>query len=200
MNNNKINPRQDKKKAGSLFRKWSRLIHRDLSFIFSGILIIYAVSGVYMNHRDKVNPHYTVERIEFSVNAYQPGTQLSREEVIELLKPYGQEKNYTKHYYPKPDQMKVFIKGGSGLELNQTSGSGVIEILSKRHLVSDMVKLHYNPGKWWTWFSDLFCIAMIIVVITGFTMMKGRKGFIGRGGIEFAIGILVPILFLLLTK
>ena len=150
--------------SGAIFRKWSRFIHRDLSFFFSGILIIYALSGIYMNHRDSINPHYTVERVEFNINAYPSGTTLSKEEVIELLKPYKLDKLYTKHYYPKNDYMKVFIKGGSSYELNQLSGKGVVEILSKRHFISDMVKLHYNPGKWWTWFSDVFCVSMIILV------------------------------------
>ena len=93
----------------------------------------------------------------------------------------------------------MLFRSGSSYELNQLSGKGVVEILSKRQIISDMVKLHYNPGKWWTWFSDVFCVSMIILVITGFTMLKGNKGFIGRGGIELAIGILIPILFLLLN-
>lgn len=37
-------------------RRWSRNVHRELSFFFSGMLLIYAVSGLVMNHRDDVNP------------------------------------------------------------------------------------------------------------------------------------------------
>ena len=188
------------KTNGSVFRKWSRLIHRDLSYVFSGILIIYAISGVYMNHRDKVNLHYTVDRKEFVVDKYPMGTQMSKEEIIDILKYSDLQSNYTKHYYPKEDFVKVFIKGCSILEIDQLSGTAVIEILSKRPIVSDMIKLHYNPGKWWTIFSDIFSISMIIVVVTGFTMMKGSKGFFGRGGIEFLIGLLIPILFLWIPK
>ena len=178
------------------FRKWSRWIHRDLSYFFAGILIIYCISGVYMNHRDTVNVHYTVERLEFSNTSYSPGTKLSEQQARDLIAAYGLTDAYTKHYYPKEDYLKIFIKGGSSLELNQKTGDGVVEILSKRPLVSDMVKLHYNPGKWWTWFSDFFCIAMIIVVITGFTMMKGSNGLVGRGGLLLLAGILVPIIIL----
>ncbi|NLZ94386.1 MAG: peptidase, partial [Bacteroidales bacterium] len=32
-------------------RKWSRIIHRDLSFFFSGVIIIYAISGFVLNHK-----------------------------------------------------------------------------------------------------------------------------------------------------
>ena len=188
--------KHSKTNGATLFRKWSRLIHRDVSYFFAGILIIYCISGVYMNHRDTVNVHYTVDRIEFEANQYAKGSKLSETEVRELLGNYNLSDAYTKHYYPQDNRLKVFIKGGSSLELNQSTGQGVVELLSKRPLVSDMVKLHYNPNKWWTWFSDFFCIAMILVAITGFTMMKGRKGFVGRGGILLLIGILIPIIIL----
>ena len=182
--------------GGAKFRKWSRLIHRDLSFLFAGILIIYCISGIYMNHRDSINVHYAVERVEFNSNQFPVDYKLSETDVRKLLAHYNLSNSYTKHYYPQENHLKVFIKGGSSLELNQSTGQGVVEILSKRPLVSDMVKLHYNPNKWWTWFSDIFCIVMIVVIITGFTMMKGRNGFVGRGGILLLIGILVPIIIL----
>lgn len=186
-----------KSKSAALFRKWSRLIHRDVSFFFAGILLIYCISGIYMNHRNSINVHYTVERIEFQTNDYPAGKKLKEKEVRALLGNYQLSDAYTKHYYPKDNYLKVFIKGGSSLELNQANGQGVVEILSKRPLVSDMVKLHYNPGKWWTWFSDFFCIAMILVIITGFTMLKVRKGIFGRGGLLLIAGILIPIIILL---
>ena len=43
-------------KWSSSIRKWSRLIHRDLSFFFAGMVLIYAISGIVMNHRDTINP------------------------------------------------------------------------------------------------------------------------------------------------
>ena len=184
---------------GSRFRKWSRWIHRDLSYFFAGILLVYCVSGVYMNHRDTVNVHHKVKRVACQECCMPSGMKMSREEAKSLVNRYAEGKTYTQHYYPSEDRLKIFIKGSSSLELNQQSGEGFVEILSRRPIVSDMVKLHYNPGRWWTWFSDAFAISMILVVITGFTMMKGRKGFLGRGGILMLIGILVPIFFLLLS-
>ncbi len=193
------NRNENRTNKGTTFRKWSRWIHRDLSYFFAGILLVYCVSGVYMNHRDTVNVHHKVKRILFQESSYPAGMKLNNDEARSLVNRYAEGKTYTQHYYPKENQLKIFIKGGSSLELNQTSGEGFVEILSRRPLVSDMVKLHYNPGRWWTCFSDIFAIAMILVVITGFTMMKGRKGFLGRGGVLLLAGILVPILFLLLS-
>ena len=57
------------KSKGAAFRKWSRTVHRELSFFFAGMILIYAVSGLVMNHRDSINPHYTVTRKEYKVTA-----------------------------------------------------------------------------------------------------------------------------------
>lgn len=183
----------------SKFRKWSRIIHRDVSYLFAGMILIYALSGILMNHRGDLNPHYSVDRKEFKVTAdLTDKTKVDKALVLTLLEPLGEAENYTKHYFPKNGQMKVFLKGGSNLWVDTQTGDAVYENLKRRPLLSDMVKLHYNPGRWWTTFSDIFAVCLILITLTGLVMVKGSKGFIGRGGILFVIGILIPVLFLLL--
>ena len=63
-----------------------------------------------------------------------------------------------------------------------------------------MTTLHYNPGRWWTWFADAFAVSLLIITLSGLFMIKGPKGMWGRGGIEFALGILLPIILLLFVK
>ncbi len=178
-------------------RKWSRIIHRDLSYFLSGMVIIYALSGIYMNHRDSINPHHTIERIELELeqNIHEKST---KEDLAQLLTSIEEEDNYTHHYSPGAGEVKVFLKGGSNLHINTADQSAVYEKLRRRPLISSMVSLHYNPGRWWTHFADFFAISLIIITITGIVMVRGRKGLWGRGGIELLIGIAIPILFLLL--
>ena len=184
---------------GASFRKWSRIIHRDVSYLFAGMILIYALSGILMNHRGDLNPHYSVSRQEFKVTAdLSDKEKVDKTLVIGLLEPLGEESNYTKHYFPKDGQMKVFLKGGSNLFVNTKTGEAVYEKLERRFLLSDMVKLHYNPGRWWTTFSDIFAGCLVLITLTGLVMVKGSKGFWGRGGILFIIGILIPVLFLML--
>ena len=95
-------------KAGTAFRKWSRIIHRDFSFFFSGMVLIYAISGIVMNHRNTINPNYSVERQEYTITEVMPPQAgMEKDDVLKLLAPLGEEKNYTKHYFPKENQMKV---------------------------------------------------------------------------------------------
>ena len=119
--------------------------------------------------------------------------------VIALMERVGVSERYTKHYFPKENRLKVFLKGSSTLEADLISGSVVYESLRRRPLVSQMTTLHYNPGKWWTWFSDAFAIALIVITITGLAMLKGNRGLWGRGGVELLIGIAIPILLSLLN-
>jgi hypothetical protein len=89
----------------------------------------------------------------------------------------------------------IFIDGGY-VQLNIATGEGVIERISKRPLFYQLNFLHYNPGRWWKYFSDIFCIALITVTITGLFIIKGKNGITKRGAILTAIGIILPLLFL----
>ena len=184
-------------KWSNSIRKWSRIIHRDLSFFFAGMVLIYAISGIVMNHRDTINPNFSITRKEYKITENLPDkTGMNKEKVLTLLQPLGETGNYTKHYFPQTDVMKVFLKGGSNLLVNVKTGEAVYESVTRRPLIGAMSRLHYNPGQWWTHFADIFAVGLIIITLSGIIMLKGNKGIMGRGGIELIVGILIPILFL----
>lgn len=178
-------------------RKWCRNIHRDVSFLFSGVLIVYAVSGIALNHKDSFNADFSIERTAYKItHDLMAKEEIDESYVRELLGEIGEENHYTKHYFPHESTLKVFLKGGSCLTVDLFSGNAVYERVSRRPFFSAVSRLHYNPGKWWTAFSDIFAVSLLVIVLTGFLMIKGRKGIWGAGGIELLIGIAVPLLFL----
>lgn len=182
-----------------MVRTWSRAIHRDLSYFLAGMILIYAVSGLVMNHRRTFNPNYSVETKEYIITASLPAQEkITQDDVLKLLVPLGEADRYTKHYFPKDGKIKVFLKGGSSLQVDLQTGQAYYEKLTRRPLLSTLTQLHYNPGRWWTWFSDCFAIGLIIITFSGLILIKGSKGLWGRGGIELAAGILIPLLFLFL--
>lgn len=179
-------------------RKVSRRLHRDLSFFFAGVILIYAISGIALNHKATFNPNYDISRHTFAVMGPIPARSGITEAWVRehLLRPVNEENAYTKHYFPQPHTVKVFLKGGSSVVADLTTGKAEYEAFKRRPFFGAVSRLHYNPGRWWTTFSDIFCIALIIITITGFTMMKGRKGFLGWGGVELLAGLLFPLAFL----
>lgn len=176
-------------------RRWSRAVHRELSFFLTGMLLIYAISGIALNHRDTFNPDYSVERVNYCI-ALREG-RMDRAAVETLLAELGIADGYAKHYSPDAGHLKVFLKGGATLTVTTADGAAVYEKLHRRPLLSAMTRLHFNPGRWWRWFSDLFAAGLVVVILTGCLMLKGPKGVWGRGGIELLAGILLPLLFFL---
>lgn len=179
-------------------RKWSRILHRDIGYFFIGTTLIYAISGIALNHMSDWNPNYSVELKQFVTQYNLENSDDVKSNILLLLEDIDNPKNYKQHYYPNNNTIKIFLKGGSSVLVNIKSGQGTAEFLKKRPLIFETNYLHYNPNRVWTWFSDIFAAALILFAITSFFMVKGKKGITGRGGIYTALGILIPILFLLI--
>ena len=82
---------------GTVFRKWSRIIHRDLSFFFAGMILIYAISGIVMNQRDSIYPQYTVTRTEYKITEdLSDKSKVNEKMSLTLLEPLGEAGNFTK--------------------------------------------------------------------------------------------------------
>ncbi|MGL5228223.1 MAG: PepSY-associated TM helix domain-containing protein [Bacteroidales bacterium] len=183
------------------FRKICRVVHRDLSYFLTGIILVYAISGLVLNHKDSFNPDYSIDRIEFSVSESFPKSagNINEELISKELELIKRSAPVMKFYAPKPNEVKVFIKGGSSMLINLSDRSAVYESIKKRPFFSQINWLHFNP-KGWTIFADLVAIGLILITLTGIFMNKGKHGLRGRGGIEVIIGILIPILFIFLQK
>jgi hypothetical protein len=175
--------------------KLNRVTHRDIGYLIAGLTIIYAVSGIALNHKNNWNPNYIIEN-----KAFTTGIKISRESVNdeiarEILKIVPGNPEYKTYYFPSGNIFTIFIEGGS-VRINTGTGQGVVEKISKRPIFYQINFLHYNPGKWWKYFSDIFCIALILVTVTGLFIIKGRNGITKRGAILTGIGIILPLLFL----
>lgn len=178
-------------------RKWSRILHRDIGFFFIGTTIIYGLSGIALNHLRDWNPNYSVENKGFITEINLDKSSNVKENVLKLLDEIDDRENYKKHYYPDKSTIKIFLEGGSSIIVNTKTGEGNAEYLTKRPVFYQVNFLHYNPHSWWMWFSDIFAGALILFALTSLFMVRGKKGIIGFGGIYMAIGIILPILFLI---
>lgn len=178
------------------WRKWFRVVHRDFGYLFFGLTLVYSISGIALNHLDDWNPNYIIVRQEITLE--NPGRiykGISKDEVREIMKEFGEEKNYKNHYFQESNLIKVFLKGGS-VYINTDTGNGLIETVRRRPFFREMNYLHYNPQESWKWISDVFAGALIILAITGLFLVKGAKGITKRGAWLTILGILVPIIFL----
>jgi len=173
-------------------------LHRDIGFFFVGASIIYGLSGIALNHLKEWNPNYVVNRKNVETEISLERSPMAKENILMFLDDIKQENNYKSHYYPEPGYLKIFLRGGSSIIMNTNTGEGVAEYLSRRLVFYHFNFLHYNPNAWWKWFSDIYAGALILLAITSIFMVRGKKGAWGRGGIYMALGIILPIVFLII--
>ncbi len=179
--------------------KWNRIIHRDLGYFFFGVTIIYALSGIAINHRGDWNPNYSIVNKDFTTKLDLQKSDDVKQNILTLLDDIANRKDYKKHYYPKKSKLKIFLKGGSSVVVDLETGKGHAEFITKRIVFFQANYLHYNPNRWWTYFSDIFAISLITLAFTGLFIAKGKNGIKGRGAWITMSGIIIPILFLIFS-
>ncbi len=178
-------------------RKINRVIHRDLGYFFTGMVLIYCISGIALNHLHQWNPNYIITKIEFTIDAPIDADTVNDEYIKTILESQG-ERELLSFYFPREGTMKAFIRNGTAT-FNLTSGDVVIEKIRRRPLFNQLNFLHYNnPRKVWTAISDIFAVSLIIVTITGLFIIKGQNGITRRGALLVIAGIVLPIVILLI--
>ena len=80
--------------------------------------------------------------------------------------------------------------------MDAETGEGLLEHARRRTVFFEVNYLHYNtPKNLWTWFSDIFAGALILLAISGLFILKGKKGITGRGAWLTAAGLIIPAVF-----
>ena len=180
------------------FRRWNRILHRDIGFFFVGASIIYGISGIALNHLADWNPNYTVTVKETTAKEDLSKSVITKEKILNLLKDFEAEEMFkTYNYIENNSVLRIYLTGRSSITVHVGTGKATAEFLSRRPVFFQTNFLHYNPNRLWTWFSDIFAGALIFFALSSLFMIKGKKGAWGRGGIYIALGIILPLLFLL---
>lgn len=176
--------------------KINRVLHRDLGYFFIGMTIIYAISGIAINHRQDWNPNYSINNKTFSIDGGISQESIDKAKIDQILSIAEESDGYKNHYFPRPGQLRIFVDGGN-ISVDLNTGECNLETIRRREVFFQMNKLHYNPGVLWTWFSDFYCVALIFLAISGLFILKGKNGLKWRGTVIGVIGIIIPLLFVL---
>lgn len=182
-----------KKSNKSVAIKWLRIIHRDLGFLMVGICLIYAISGILLNHMDGKDPAYkTVEEtLQFDpgLTIDQLTNKWSASENLPELKRILKEGD--EHY-------SLMLNGGIGL-YNKESGQISYEHHRQRPFIYWINKLHYNKVNGWTPMADIFAISLIFLAVSGLFITSRKKGVRGTGKWYLIAGILIPVVYILIA-
>ena len=180
-------------------RRLNNAVHRDLGYLLAGTTILYAISGLALNHVDDWNPNFVIKRQDVKTPIPTDIAKVTQEWVLGVLKPLGEHDRYRSHDFPTPEKVKIYLDEGS-VFVDLKTGKGIYESVRRRPLFYQINYLHISPRRAWLVFSDLFAVGLIVVTVTGLMMLKGSKGLSRRGAILAAVGILASITFLLSVR
>jgi hypothetical protein len=176
-------------------RKLIIATHRDVGYFFAGLTVMYAISGVAVNHIDDWNPNYVIRREIVEVGVLPFGT--AAELGAQVLGRMGIAEAPRSIVRVGPDQLKVFFERRT-LIVSLPGGRVVDEHARRRFAFFEVNYLHLNHGKgFWTWFADVYAVGLLTLACTGIFIITGKKGLGGRGRWLLAAGLAVPIVYLI---
>lgn len=173
-------------------RKWNTIIHRDFGYFLSGLIIMYSLSGIALNHIDDWNPDFIITKKDVALERSYQKSEITDELVKEFSR-LVDEVDYKIYDFPTDDQLKIYFEKSS-LHLNLKEATGKYEKLSRRHVFYETNLLHRNSIEGWKWASDVLGVMLIIISLTGLFILRGRQGLSGRGKWLLLTGFVPPLI------
>jgi hypothetical protein len=178
------------------WRKWNNVLHRDIGYVIVGLTVVYAISGIAVNHAADWNPNYTVERRGLEIGPLEGTT---REELVDRARERLQLSEEPRTVFrPDPETLQLFYERTT-YAIDVPTGKVIVESVQPRRVLFEFNQLHLNaPKRMWTYIADAYALSLIIVAITGMFVLKGKTGIAGRGAWFVSLGLVVPLAYWLL--
>jgi hypothetical protein len=178
------------------WRAWLRAIHRDIGYLAVGFTIIYAVSGLAINHIQDWDPNFKTYETERTIAPI--ASDLTDDAAVAAARAalgVGEPRQIYRagdELHLDYDNRKFVIYGDTGQVIEQGR--------DERLFLRIANWLHYNRGKKaWTIVADIYAVMLLYLAVSGLFMIKGKLGLRWRGTILVGLGISVPIAYVVLS-
>ncbi|HMI90949.1 MAG TPA: PepSY-associated TM helix domain-containing protein [Polyangiales bacterium] len=185
-----------RRKARWLGHAWVRAFHRDAGFLVVGLTVIYALSGLAVNHIADWDPNFVSFERKHELGKGLSGDKdaLART-VLARLKIDERPSDV----FRDGDLLEVALAERT-LHVTVSSGQVLEQGQKSRFLLRTANYLHLNRGKpAWKYIADGYAVLLLLLVLSGLAMLPGKRGVLGRGAVFVAIGIAVPVLYVTLS-
>ncbi len=180
------------------WRRVNRAVHRDAGYLVAGLTLVYAISGVAVNHRADWNPNVIVapETRRFAPLPVTDRETMAAAVVTALSLPGLPRSSFRR----APERIELYYDGWS-VEADVTAGVATVTRPRERPVLRESNYLHLNEPKGaWTWIADAYGVLLGALAVTGLFVLRGRNGLAGRGKWWVMAGLLPVVLFLLLRR
>ena len=169
-------------------RNW----HRDIGYFTVAVTLIYALSGIFLNHKNSFpvitsSETYSSLSLGLSIGGFSEQWEMQYPK-LPLSK-----------CFVKGDKVQFYYKGGKG-NYDAKNGRVAIEHYKKHGLIAFVNKLHFNQSKGWRYVADLFCISLMFLAISGLFLVKGKNGFRKRGICLMLLGTVLIVVFIIINS
>jgi hypothetical protein len=175
------------------FTRLLRIVHRDLGFAVVGVSLIYGISGIYLNHLDGKDPAYRTEE-----RSLQLSVGLDEKQLSDVWNADAELPPLKRVFRIDEDHFRLMLDGGVAV-YSSADGRADYERHTRREFVYWINRLHYNKVKGWSPVADFFAGSVLFLAVSGMFIVRGKSGLAGRGKWYLLAGLLVPVLYVLLT-
>ena len=185
------------KRSGFNWRPWLRALHRDIGYFAIGLTIIYALSGLAVNHIADWDPSFS--QIERTHQVAAPLPEDDEAAAAAVLGALAIAEKPREVYRADDTQLEIVFDQRT-LHVDTASGKVLEEGQEPRFFLRVANWLHLNRGKKaWTYFADAYAVFLLFLAISGLFMIPGKKGLFGRGAVVATLGAAIPILYITLS-
>lgn len=178
------------------FRRLNNSLHRDVGYFLSGLIFIYCLSGIALNHVGDWNPDFVIHKRKIALGRAYARTEITPERIAEFNALVG-ESTAKVHDFPTAHHLKIYYDNAS-LLIDLSAATGDYESVQRRPLFYQANVLHRNTLKGWRWAADVFGLLLIFLTVSGWFVLKGERGLGGRGKWLIAAGMLPPLVAVLI--
>jgi hypothetical protein len=176
------------------WRAWLRALHRDLGYLTVGLTIIYAVSGLALNHIGQWDPNFTTVHRELTIQKI-PADVADDVAIARAAKAIGLPDEAVASAARYGDEIHFDEPGGTVVVYGD-SGLVVEDARQSRFFLRLANWLHEVRGKpQWRYIADAYASILLFLAIGGLFMIKGRLGLKWRGSALVLAGAMVPVLY-----
>ena len=118
--------------------KLNRITHRDIGYLIAGLTIIYAISGIALNHKNNWNPNYIFENRLFKTDIPITRESFNNETAQSILKSIKADQEFKTFHFPTGNKLTIFIDGGF-VQINTHTRGSVLKKKKKKTLFSKKI-------------------------------------------------------------
>ncbi len=179
------------------WRGWLRALHRDFGYLAIGFTVIYAVSGLAINHIADWDPNFTSSETTLKIAAI-PAEVPDDVAVKRVTDAAGT--GQPDDVFRAGDELRLSYHDGTQVTAIGDTGEVTVQARSPRFFLRVANWLHYNRGKAaWTYVADIYAVLLLYLAISGIFMIKGRLGLKWRGAALISLGVAIPLGYVMLS-